>query len=346
MALVLLIFTGIWIVGARMKASRQERWLVIALLYTIVIALQIMLPEGARLRQITGGSAGAWLVLGGMFALVAGYRMGLSRLRGKVAPSASSQSAGGDAFSQAELERYARHIVLREIGGVGQKQLKAAKVLVVGAGGLGSPALLYLAGSGVGTIGVIDDDDVALSNLARQVIHTDARSDMPKVFSAQIAMKALNPHVEVRPYHRKLDDDIAKELIETYDLVLDGCDNFATRQLVNRACVATQTPLISGAITGWEGQVSLFDPARGAPCYACLHPHEPADGLAPSCTEGGVAGPLPGIIGAMMALEAVKVITGAGEPLLGRLLIHDALSVETRVLRLKRAPECPVCHQV
>ena len=346
MGLVLAIFAAIWVVGARMKVSRQERWLVIALIYIVVLALQIVLPEGARLREVTGGSAGSWLVLGGMAAIVAAYRFGLSRLRGKVVAPPPIQGAQTGSFSEAELERYARHIVLREIGGVGQKGLKDAKVLVVGAGGLGSPALMYLAGAGVGTIGVIDDDVVALSNLARQVIHTDARSDMPKVFSAEIAIKALNPHVEVRPYHRKLNDDIAEELIDGYDLVLDGTDNFATRHLVNRACVATGTPLISGAITGWEGQISLFDPVRGAPCYACLFPTEPADGLAPSCAEGGVAAPLPGVIGAMMALEAVKDITGAGEPLLGRLLIHDALSVETRVMRIKRAPDCPVCQDV
>ena len=233
--------------------------------------------------------------------------------------------------------------MLREIGGPGQKRLKAAKVLVVGAGGLGSPALMYLAAAGVGTIGVIDDDVVEGSNLQRQIIHTDGRIGMAKVQSAEIAMKALNPFIEVRPYKRRLDQGIAADLVAEYDLVLDGTDNFDTRYLVNRACVAAGKPLISGAITQWEGQLSLYHPAAGGPCYECIFPVRPAPGMVPTCAEAGVAAPLPGVIGAMMAMEAVKWITGAGQGLAGRLMIHDALYGETRMIAVKRREGCGCC---
>jgi molybdopterin/thiamine biosynthesis adenylyltransferase len=195
----------------------------------------------------------------------------------------------------------------------------------------------------VGVIGVIDDDVVEGSNLQRQVIHTDGRIGMPKVFSAEVAMRALNPFIEVRPYHRKLTEENAATLVGDYDLVLDGTDDFDTRYLVNRACVAAGVPLISGAITQWEGQVSLFDPAQGGPCYACVFPVKPAPGLVPTCAEAGVAAPLPGVIGAMMAMEAVKWVTGAGETLAGRLMIHDALYMETRVIGVKKRADCEVC---
>jgi molybdopterin/thiamine biosynthesis adenylyltransferase len=273
------------------------------------------------------------------------YGEGVRRLRQRRAPvpEAPKPSRG---FSEAELQRYARHIMLREIGGPGQKRLKEAKVLVVGAGGLGSPVLLYLAAAGVGTIGVIDHDVVEGSNLQRQVIHTDQRIGMPKVFSAEVAMRALNPFIEVRPYHRKLTEEIAVGLVGDYDLVLDGTDDFDTRYLVNQACVAAGVPLISGAITQWEGQVSLFDPAKGGPCYACVFPVKPAPGLVPTCAEAGVAAPLPGVIGAMMAMEAVKWITGAGEGLAGRLMIHDALYMETRVIGVKKRADCEVCGEL
>ncbi len=343
MFLIFFLAGAIWLIGRKVNIPVQARGLLIGLLYVVVLSIHTVLPDGAPLREATGGSAATWLMLGAAAALVLLYREGLRRLRARVAPPPPAQGGPQGPFSDAELERYARHIVLREIGGMGQKRLKDAKVLVVGAGGLGSPALLYLAGAGVGTIGVIDDDTVALSNLARQVIHTDARSDMPKVFSAEEAMTALNPGVEVKPYNRKLSPEIAEELFDDFDLVLDGTDSFDTRALVNRACVATGTPLISGAISQWDGQLSLFDPVRGAPCYACIFPEAPAPGLAPSCAEGGVAGPLPGVIGSMMALEAVKEITQAGEGLGGRMLIYDALDAETRVMRLKRDPNCAVC---
>ena len=317
----------------------------LGLLYVVVLMVQIVLPVGNPLREATGGGAAGWLILGGFVALGFGYGLGLrwlrSRVRDKEASEAPTPQPGK--FRDGELERYARHIVLRELGGPGQKRLKEAKVLVVGAGGLGSPALLYLAAAGVGTVGVIDDDVVDSGNLQRQVIHTDARIGMPKVFSAQAAMEALNPYLEVRPYKRRLTADVAADLLAAFDVVLDGTDNFDTRYLVNRACVAAGKPLISGALSQWEGQVSVFDPAHSGPCYQCIFPQAPAPHLAPSCAESGVLGPLPGVVGSMMAVETIKLIAGAGAVLRGEMLIYDALWGETRKITLKRRDECPVC---
>jgi molybdopterin/thiamine biosynthesis adenylyltransferase len=281
-----------------------------------------------------------------MAAVVVGYRAVLGRIRARaetVEAARAEPPAQTGPFSDEELERYARHITLREIGGPGQRALKEAKVLVVGAGGLGSPAILYLAAAGVGRIGVIDADAVSLSNLQRQVIHTDDRQGMPKVFSAQKAVAALNPHVDLRPYNRMLTPEIAEGLFADYDLILDGTDAFATRAMVNAAAVAAGRPVIAGAISAWEGQVTVYDPAGGAPCMACVFPKAPAPGLAATCAETGVIGALPGVIGSMMALEAVKEITGAGKTLRGRMLIHDALHAETREITVKRRADCPVC---
>jgi len=193
---------------------------------------------------------------------------------------------------------------------------------------------------------VIDDDIVENANLQRQVIHTDKNIGMAKVFSAQMALEAQNPFVSIRPYHRRLDDEIAETLVADYDIVLDGTDNFETRYLVNRACVAAGVPLISGALSQWEGQLSVFDPAKGAPCYQCVFPQAPAAHLAPSCAQAGVIGPLPGVIGSMMAVEAIKVITGAGAPLRGQMVIYDALYGENRVIGVSKRDDCPVCGDV
>jgi len=249
-------------------------------------------------------------------------------------------------MSDTEIERYARHLILREVGGAGQQKLRNAKVLVIGAGGLGSPVLQYLAAAGVGTLGVIDDDIVSLSNLQRQVLFDEDQLDMPKVFAAEVKLAALNPHIAIRPYNRRLTKMDAKDLFAEYDLVLDGTDNYQTRSFVNAACVATKTPLVSGAISQWEGQVSLFDPANGTPCYACIFPDEPADGLAPSCAQAGVVGALPGIIGSIMAAEAIKHITGAGQTLVGEMLIFDALYGESRKISLKKSDECLICSDL
>ncbi len=343
MPLVFGIAGILWGLGAALGTPRQARWLTIGLLYIAVLAVHVVLPDGNALRAATGTSAAPWLILGAGLVVVLAYRAGLSRVRARVVPPEAPRTG---AFSAAELERYARHITLREIGGPGQRALKEARVLVVGAGGLGAPVLLYLGAAGVGTIGVIDDDRVEAANLQRQIVHADARIGMPKVFSAEAAIRALNPFVTVRPYNRRLTAEIAPGLMADYDLVIDGSDSFATRDLVNRAAVAAGKPLLAAAITQWEGQIGLFDPCSGGPCYACVFPHAPAPGMAPTCAEAGVAGPLPGILGAMLALEAVKVITGAGTPLLGRLVLYDALDAETRTIRAARRPDCPVCGPV
>ena len=195
----------------------------------------------------------------------------------------------------------------------------------------------------MGTLGVIDPDAVEAGNLQRQVIHTDARSGMPKVFSAEAAIRALNPYVLVRPYHRALTPDIATDLFADYDLIVEGTDSQSARRLANETAVALGKPLLSAAIAQWEGQIALWHPAGGGPCYACVFPADAAPGLAPTCAEAGVAGPLPGVLGSMLALEAVKVLTGAGTPLRGRMLLHEALEGETRTIRTKARDACPVC---
>jgi molybdopterin/thiamine biosynthesis adenylyltransferase len=344
MMMVAIMAAVLWGTGIAMDTPKRARWIMIAILLTVVIVLQLILPDGHPLREATGSDARLWALLIAGGVLVWGYKKGLGALRKRAVGSenAVSESKAG-AFSETELDRYARHIILREVGGPGQKALRDAKVLVVGAGGLGAPALQYLAASGVGTIGVIDDDVVENANLQRQVIHTDDRIGMPKVHSAAEAMTAQNPFVKVRTYHRRLDAQIASELFAEYDLILDGTDNFATRHLVNEVAVALGKPLIAAALTQWEGQISVYDPANDAPCYACVFPDIPDPALVPSCAEAGVVGPLPGVIGAMMAVEAVKLIAGAGESLRGRLLIYDALYAETRIIKAKRRVDCVVC---
>lgn len=342
MILVLLIAGALVVLGRSMGVDKRTQTLVLAVLFGAVLLFQIALPPGNGLREATGGSLSNWLIALGVLGVVQAYRLGLHHLR-KRHNEEQPEPVQAGTFSPSELDRYARHIVLREVGGPGQKKLKSARVLVIGAGGLGAPVLQYLAAAGVGTIGVVDDDEVDNSNLQRQVIHTDDRIGMPKVFSAQEAIAAQNPFVTLRPYHRRLQADMAHDLIADYDLVLDGTDNFETRYLVNKTCVAAGVPLISAAITQWEGQISLYDPARGGPCYQCVFPEIPADGLAPSCSEAGVMGALPGVVGAMMASEAIKWITGAGESLRGRLLLYDALYAENRVITVTRNAECPIC---
>ena len=334
-------FVALFSVGRWLGWSGRWVWLLAWgwLAVLLVSHAPYMPPE---VGDTVGGDFRGWFVLGVLAAVALAYRAVLGRLRGRVTPVAAPAARAG-AFSPVELERYARHIMLREIGGPGQRRLKDARVLVVGAGGLGSPALLYLAASGVGVIGVIDGDVVEGSNLQRQIVHADARIGMPKVFSAEAGMKAVNPFIEVRPYHRRLDESLAADLVAEYDLVLDGTDNFDTRYLVNRICVAAGKPLISAAITQWEGQISLYDPARGGPCFECVFPVRPAAGLAPSCAEAGVAAPLPGIIGAMMAAEAIKHLVDAGAGLRGRLVIHDALYAEQRVIGISARPDCACC---
>ncbi|MBQ0751823.1 MAG: HesA/MoeB/ThiF family protein, partial [Roseovarius sp.] len=341
MLLVGVMAAVLWGIGAALGTPRRLRWGMIAGLWAAVVLTHLVLPQGHPLRMATGESPALWLMVGGAAVIVLIYRAGLRRLRARSVRAETPTDTYKPLFSETELGRYARHIVLREIGGPGQKALKQARVLVIGAGGLGSPALLYLAAAGVGTIGVIDDDMVDNSNLQRQVIHRDADIGLPKVQSAKAAMQAQNPHVIVRPYQRRLTPEIASDLFTDYDLILDGTDNFDTRYLANATAAAQGKPLISGALSQWEGQVSVFDPAHGAPCYQCVFPQAPAPGLAPSCSEAGVLGPLPGVVGAMMAAEAVKLITGAGQPLRGEMLIYDALYGESRKIGLSPRADCP-----
>jgi molybdopterin/thiamine biosynthesis adenylyltransferase len=303
-----------------------------------------ILPPDNSLRLALGGGLKEWTLLGGVVAIIAAYRFGLTWLRRRARQN-QPMNADGDTnapFKDVELERYMRHIILREIGGPGQRKLKDARVLVIGAGGLGAPVLQYLAASGVGTIGVMDDDVVDASNLQRQVIHTDQTQGMPKVFSAEKAMRAQNPFVEVKPYNRRF-DEACLDLVSEYDLVIDGSDNFDTRYLVNASCVRAGKPLLSAAITQWEGQISLYHSSQNTPCYQCVFPTRPADGMVPSCAEAGVAAPLPGVLGTMLAMEAIKQITGAGQGLDGRLMIYDALYAETRVIKVKKRADCPIC---
>lgn len=241
-----------------------------------------------------------------------------------------------------EHGRYARHLVLREIGEEGQQRLLGSRVLVIGAGGLGSPVLMYLAAAGVGTIGVVDPDVVDVTNLQRQVLHDSTRIGVPKVVSAAETLRRLNDDVEVIPHGVSIRADNALRLMEGYDVVIDGADNFPTRYLLNDASLHLRIPVVHGSIFRWEGQVTVFDPYRG-PCYRCLFPEPPPPEFAPNCAETGVLGALPGVIGSMQAVEAVKVILGVGETLRGRLLTYDALGQEFAELRVARDPACPAC---
>ncbi|MEM1979516.1 MAG: molybdopterin-synthase adenylyltransferase MoeB, partial [Candidatus Caldarchaeum sp.] len=241
-----------------------------------------------------------------------------------------------------EIKRYGRHLIIPEVGMAGQKKLKSARVLVVGAGGLGSPISLYLAAAGVGKIGLVDFDLVDESNLQRQVLYTTRDVKRPKLEVAKEKLTALNPHIEVETYETRLTSENALDIIKDYDIVVDGTDNFPTRYLVNDACVLLGKPNVYGSIFRFDGQVSVFDARRG-PCYRCLYPEPPPPGLVPSCAEGGVLGVLPGVIGALQAMETIKLIIGIGEPLVGRLLLFDGLHMSFTELKLRKDPNCVVC---
>ena len=247
-------------------------------------------------------------------------------------------------LSNDEVLRYSRHLIMPEVGMEGQLKLKAAKVLCIGAGGLGSPLALYLAAAGVGTLGVVDFDVVDYTNLQRQVIHTTADVGRKKLDSAAETVKAINPFVQLRPFETRLTSENALGIFRDFDLIVDGTDNFPTRYLVNDACVLTGKPNVYGSIFRFEGQVSVFATKDG-PCYRCLYPEPPPPGLVPSCAEGGVLGILPGLVGVMQATEAIKLILGKGEPLIGRLLLVDALGMRFRELKLRKNPDCPACGQ-
>jgi sulfur-carrier protein adenylyltransferase/sulfurtransferase len=265
-------------------------------------------------------------------------------MMGREAGSGRRKAGGGDlpALSQQELLRYSRHLILPNVELEGQRRLKAARVLIVGAGGLGSPVALYLAAAGVGTLGLVDFDAVDVTNLQRQLLHGTKDVGRPKLLSAQERIRDVNPHVHVEPYETRLTSANALEILRDYDLVVDGTDNFATRYLTNDACVLLGKPNVYGSIFRFEGQASVFAAADG-PCYRCLFPEPPPPGLVPSCAEGGVLGVLPGMIGTIQAAEALKLILGVGGTLVGRLLLVNALTMEFRTVRLRKDPTCPAC---
>ena len=248
-------------------------------------------------------------------------------------------------LTDAQLDRYARHLILPEVGGAGQQKLLASRVLAVGAGGLGAPVLLYLAAAGVGTLGVIDDDDVDVSNLQRQVVHSTDRIGRPKAESAAVAIRALDPAIGVETHNERLTEANAARLFRDYDLILDGSDNFATRYLVNDAAIAAGRTLVSGAVLRFDGQVSTFKPHAGPehPCYRCLFPEPPPPGAVPACSEAGILGAVAGVVGTLMAVEALKELIGIGDGLSGRLMLYDALSASMRTIRFKRRAGCPAC---
>jgi sulfur-carrier protein adenylyltransferase/sulfurtransferase len=263
---------------------------------------------------------------------------------GAAVAGATHASPAGDLppLSADEVRRYSRHLILPEVGMEGQRRLKAAKVLCIGAGGLGSPAAMYLAAAGVGTLGIVDFDVVDMSNLQRQLLHGTPDVGRSKLESAKNRLQALNPNVQIETYETALSSQNALRMFEPYDVILDGTDNFPTRYLVNDACVLLGKPNAYGSIFRFEGQASVFAMKDG-PCYRCLYPEPPPPGLVPSCAEGGVLGVLPGIIGTIQATETIKLILGTGEPLIGRFLIYDALRMKFRELKLKKDPDCPVC---
>jgi adenylyltransferase/sulfurtransferase len=246
-------------------------------------------------------------------------------------------------FTDDELERYSRHILLAEVGGIGQAKLKAARVLVIGAGGLGSPLLLYLAAAGIGTIGIVDDDAVDLSNLQRQIAHTTARVGMAKAQSAADGAAAINPDVTLETHQLRLSADNALDIIGRYDIVCDGTDNFATRFMVSDACVLAKRTLVSAAVLRFEGQLSVFKPHLGGPCYRCLYHEAPPPGVVPSCSEAGVLGAVTGVMGTLQATETLKEILEIGESLSGRLLVWDALATRFRTVKLRPDPKCKAC---
>ena len=245
------------------------------------------------------------------------------------------------AFTTEQLKRYQRHIIMPQVGGIGQRKLLDSKVLLLGAGGLGSPTALYLAAAGVGDLGIVDFDVVDVSNLQRQILHDTDDVGRPKVISAQETLNDINPGIRVNPINERLSSENIMEILADYDIVVDGSDNFSTRYLVNDAAYLAKTTLIHGSIFLFEGQASVFEPGEG--CYRCLYPTPPPPGMVPSCAEAGVFGVLPGIIGSIMAVETIKIILGIGEPLVNKLLLFDALSMDFRTVKLRRDKNCPLC---
>lgn len=322
------------------KRRYNLTFLIIA--FGIIFLIHFTFSADHILVKSTGGSLSNLVISFLLLLVIIGYVFLLKKAKniGKVKFGKDSTK---NLFNSEELNRYARHIVLKEIGGLGQKKLKNAKILVIGAGGLGSPVLQYLGAGGIGTIGVVDSDLVDNSNLQRQIIYTDKMIGDPKVFAASEAIRAQNPYTNILTYNYLFDKKNADDLISNFDLIIDGTDNAQTRYLVNKTCVKLKKPLISGAISQWEGQVMVYTSTLDSPCYQCVFPNIPNTELAASCSETGVVGALPGVIGSIMAVEAIKLIVGAGELLNGRLMIYDALNAETRTIKLNQDTNCPIC---
>src|SRR5947209_4150476 len=311
--------------------------------------LELRIEETVR----DGGADVVLYCAGGTRSLLAAKtlaEMGYTRVRSMEGGFSAWKDAGLPLdmpvrLTEAQRARYSRHLMIPEVGEVGQARLLKAKVLLIGAGGLGSPAAFYLAAAGVGRLGIVDDDVVDESNLQRQILHTTDRVGMPKTESAKKTIQALNPDVAVDEHRLRLGRDNAIELFSKYDVVVDGSDNFGTRYLVNDACVLLSKPNVHGSIFRFDGQATTFVPGGGRPCYRCLFPEPPPPELAPSCQEAGVLGVLPGIIGLVQAVETVKLVLGKGEPLVGRLLLYDALEQRFREVKYVRDPNCPACGE-
>ena len=337
--ILMALFVGI---AVYFKVQKKLIIIVLGLSYILILFLVLVLPDGNFIKNNIGNSVIEWLILITIILLVVCYIFFLKTMKKKNFENNGNLLPDNE-MSKTEIERYARHIILKEIGGQGQQKLRNAKVLVIGAGGLGNPVSMYLAGAGVGTIGIIDNDEVSISNLQRQILFRDNDIGQSKVFASQKNLLEINPHIIVKPYNRALDINNAQKLISEYDLIVDGTDNIETRHLINLACVKEKKPLISGAISQWEGQISLFDPNNNSPCYSCIFPKTDGDSNVQSCAEVGVLGSLPGVIGSMMAVEAVKEITGIGKSLRGFLLLYDALSCEIRKIKTDKDIKCKIC---
>ena len=331
-----------WFLAGYLGVSQNLRATYVGILLAGILGALVLIPETHSFSIRMGGWA-PWATISFIFGVVFLFRLFISALRNKSNEIYFADVQEADEFSNHELERYSRHIILRELGGLGQRRIKDSKVLIIGAGGLGAPIIQYLAASGVGTIGIIDHDKVSLSNLQRQVIYLTNQVGEQKVFSAADAIYKLNSNVNVRPYNRRLNSEIAEEIFSEYDVIVDGTDNFETRYIANAAATTTKKPLVSGALSQWEGQVSVFAPHQGGPCYACIFPTPPKDGLALTCSEGGVFSPLPGVVGSLMAVETLKILSQSGETLLGQMFIYDGLRGESRKIKLKPIKKCPVC---
>ena len=331
-----------WFLAGYLGVSPNLRATYVGILLAGILSALVLIPETHSFSIRMGGWA-PWATISFIFGVVFLFRLFISALRNKSNEIYFADVQEADEFSNHELERYSRHIILRELGGLGQRRIKDSKVLIIGAGGLGAPIIQYLAASGVGTIGIIDHDKVSLSNLQRQVIYLTNQVGEQKVFSAADAIYKLNSNVNVRPYNRRLNSEIAEEIFSEYDVIVDGTDNFETRYIANSAATTTKKPLVSGALSQWEGQVSVFAPHQGGPCYACIFPTPPKDGLALTCSEGGVFSPLPGGVGSLMAVETLKILSQSGETLLGQMFIYDGLRGESRKIKLKPIKKCPVC---